>query len=119
MVTMIFPGRGWPIHDFSTAFGIQTFKTEDVTVDVGSRQRVDVAMQVGLVTESVVVKDVAAMIETDSSEKGQLINPQTVSEFPLNGRNYADLALLSTNVIKSPISFPSRLLARRARAPLT
>ncbi len=85
--------------------GFQTFKTEDVTVDVGSRQRVDVAMQVGLVTESVVVKDVAAMIETDSSEKGQLIDPQTVSELPLNGRNYADLALLSTNVIKSPISF--------------
>jgi hypothetical protein len=85
--------------------GFQTFKTEDVTVDVGARQRVDATLQVGLVTESVVVKDVAAMIETDSSEKGQLINPETVSELPLNGRNYADLALLSTNVIKSPISF--------------
>jgi hypothetical protein len=85
--------------------GFQTFKTENVEVSIGARQRVDATLSVGLVTESVVVRDVAAMIETDSSEKGQLINPQTVSELPLNGRNYADLALLSTNVIKSPISF--------------
>ena len=34
-----------------------------------------------------------------------MINTQTVSELPLNGRNYADLALLSTNTIKSPIAF--------------
>ena len=72
-------------------------------VDVGARQRVDATMQVGVVTESVVVSAAAAMIETDSSEHGQVIGTQTVSELPLNGRNYADLALLSTNAIKSPI----------------
>ena len=33
-----------------------------------------------------------------------MINTQQVAELPLNGRNYADLALLSTNVIKSPIA---------------
>ena len=84
--------------------GFTKFTTE-VRVDVGVRQRVDASLQLGLVTESVVVSDVAAMIDTDSSERSQVIGTQTVSELPLNGRNYADLALLSTNVIKSPISF--------------
>ena len=79
--------------------------TTDVRVDVDARQRVDATLQLGLVSESVVVSDVAALIETDSSERSQVIGTQTVSELPLNGRNYADLALLSTNVIKSPISF--------------
>ena len=33
-----------------------------------------------------------------------MINTAAVTELPLNGRNYADLALLSTNAVKSPIA---------------
>src|ERR1019366_2259750 len=84
--------------------GFSKAATTDVMVNVGARQRVDVAMQVGAVTESVEVTSVAAALETDSSEHGQVINTAAVAELPLNGRNYADLALLSTNAVKSPIS---------------
>ena len=84
--------------------GFSKFTTTDVAVNVGARQRVDVSMQVGAVTESVEVKGVAAALDTDSSEHGQVINTATIAELPLNGRNYADLALLSTNAVKSPIS---------------
>ena len=76
----------------------------DLTVDVGARRRADVAMQVGAVTASIEVSAVAAALETDSSEHGQVIDTAAVTELPLNGRNYADLALLSTNAVKSPIS---------------
>ena len=84
--------------------GFSKATTTEVMVNVGARQRVDVAMQVGAVTESVEVTSVAAALETDSSEHGQVISTTTVAELPLNGRNYADLALLSTNAVKSPIS---------------
>src|SRR5450759_877870 len=84
--------------------GFSKATTTDVMVNVGARQRVDVAMQVGAVSESVEVTSVAAALETDSSEHGQVINTAAVTELPLNGRNYADLALLSTNAVKSPIS---------------
>src|SRR5262249_44045055 len=40
----------------------------------------------------------------DSSEHGQVINTHQIVELPLNGRSYADLALLSTNVHRSPLS---------------
>ncbi len=76
----------------------------DVTVSVEARQRVDVTMQVGTVSESVSVSGVAAVLETDSSDHGQVISTAAVAELPLNGRNYADLALLSTNTVKSPIA---------------
>src|SRR5262249_44776598 len=75
-----------------------------VTVDVNARQRVDLTMQVGAVTESVEVTDAVSALETDSSEHGQVINTAQVVELPLNGRNYSDLALLSTNVHRSPLS---------------
>ena len=97
--------------------GFSKSTTTDVTVNVGARQRVDFAMQVGAVTESVEVTGAAAALETDSSEHGQVINTAAVAELPLNGRNYADLALLSTNAVKSPIavSFSRQRHAARRR----
>lgn len=82
--------------------GFSKFTTTDVVVNVNARQRVDITMQVGAVTESVEVTGVAAALETDSSEHGQVIHTQQVVELPLNGRNYSDLALLTTNVRRSP-----------------
>jgi len=84
--------------------GFNKFTTTDVTVNVNARQRVDVTLAVGAVTESVEVTGVAAALETDSSERGQVINTQQVVELPLNGRNYSDLALLATNTHKSPLA---------------
>lgn len=84
--------------------GFSKFTTTGVAVNVNARQRVDVTLQVGAVTEIVEVKDIAATLQTDSSEKGQVVRTEQIVELPLNGRNYSDLALLATNVRKSPIA---------------
>ena len=81
--------------------GFSKFATSDIPVNVNARQRVDVAMQVGAVTQSIEVNGAAAALETDSSDRGQVVNRQAIVELPLNGRNYSDLALLTTNVHKS------------------
>jgi len=78
--------------------------TTDVAVDVEARQRVDISLQVGVVSDSVTVSGAASVLDTDSSEHSQVVNTAAIVELPLNGRNYADLALLSTNAVKSPIS---------------
>jgi hypothetical protein len=85
------------------ATGFSKAVAADIRVDVGARQRVDLSLQVGAVTESVNVTGAATALETDTSEHSQVISA-AVAELPLNGRNYADLALLSTNTIKSPIA---------------
>jgi hypothetical protein len=86
------------------AGGFSKASVSDIAANVNARQRVDVTLQVGQVSETVEVVDAPAVLETDSSEHGQVIPLTAVSELPLNGRNYADLALLSTNTIKSPIA---------------
>src|SRR5215472_3088888 len=86
------------------ATGFTKFSTTDVMVNVNARQRVDIALQVGAITETVEVTGAAAVLETDSSEHSQVINTQQVVELPLNGRDYSDLALLSTNAVRSPMS---------------
>ena len=84
--------------------GFSKFTAKDVVVNVNARQRVDITMQVGVVSETVEVQGAAAVLQTDSSEHGQVIQTQQIVDLPLNGRNYSDLALLTTNVHKSPIA---------------
>src|SRR5580658_3781230 len=85
------------------AKGFSSEVASGITVNVGARRRVDFALAVGAVTETVEVSGAADPIEADSSEHGQVINTAAIAELPLNGRSYADLALLSANVVKSPI----------------
>ena len=54
--------------------GFSKFTTTDVHADIGARQRVDIGLQVGAVTTSVEVTGAAAVLETDSSEHGQVVN---------------------------------------------
>jgi hypothetical protein len=82
--------------------GFSKVSTQDVDVQVEARQRVDFKLQVGEVSQSVQVSDVASVLETDSSEHAQVINTQQMVELPLNGRDYTNLALLATNVHISP-----------------
>ncbi len=75
-----------------------------VTVTVNARQRVDLSLQVGGVGETVEVTGAVRHLETDSSDRGQVISRAQVVNLPLNGRSYADLALLSPGVRQSSIS---------------
>jgi len=84
--------------------GFSKASATGITVNVGARQRVDLTMKIGAVSEVVEVKGAAQALDTDSSEHSQVINQQQVVELPLNGRNYSDLALLSTGTHKSPMS---------------
>lgn len=81
--------------------GFSTAVAERVNVTVNARQRVDLTMQPGAVTESVVITDAAQLLETDSSGRGQLVQREQIVNLPLNGRSSANLALLTPGVRES------------------
>ena len=85
--------------------GFTTAAAEDFTVSVNARQRVDLTMTVGQVTESVQVSAAVVAVESDSTERGQVVSQRQIVELPLNGRNYADLSLLTTGVRRSDYAF--------------
>ncbi len=82
--------------------GFTKFTATDVMVAVNSRQRVDAKLAVGEVSTAVTVTGAAAVLDTDTSEHSQVIGTRQIVELPLNGRDYASLALLATNVHVSP-----------------
>jgi hypothetical protein len=84
--------------------GFSVAIADQFTVTVNARQRVDLTMKVGDIGETVVVTGAAKLLESESSDRGQVISQEQIVNLPLNGRNYADLALLSPGVRKSSIS---------------
>jgi len=83
--------------------GFKVEETSAFELAVNARQRVDLKLEIGNVSESVTVSDAATVLETDSSSRGQIINSREIAELPLNGRAYADLTLLVPGVAKSPL----------------
>jgi hypothetical protein len=69
-----------------------------VQVNIQDRVGVDVKLEAGMATEVVTVTGERAQLETESSELGQVVDAKRMNALPLNGRNYAQLALLGTGV---------------------
>src|SRR6266540_1522011 len=84
--------------------GFSAAEAKDVAVTVNARQRVDLTLAVGSLGETVEVQAASPLLETESSDRGQVIHKEQIVNLPLNGRNYADLALLSPGVRRSAIS---------------
>jgi outer membrane receptor protein involved in Fe transport len=84
-----------------SARGFKAAVEGPLTLDVQQRQRIDVTLQPGAVTESVEVQGVSPLIQTDSSELGQVVDSKTMVAIPLNGRNPVQLAQLTVGVTVS------------------
>ncbi|HET8647129.1 MAG TPA: carboxypeptidase-like regulatory domain-containing protein, partial [Vicinamibacteria bacterium] len=84
--------------------GFQPARVESLRVTVGSRQRVDLVLSAGQVTEAVEVTAAAAVLERDTSQRSQLITGDQAVALPLNGREYSSLALLTTGVRQSALN---------------
>jgi hypothetical protein len=77
---------------------------ENIRLEVGARLRVDLGLQVGQLTERIEVSAVASLLETDTSQRGQVITGEQTRALPLNGREYSSLALLTTGVRLSALN---------------
>src|ERR1700683_4515530 len=69
-----------------------------VQVSIQDRISVDVTLQAGMATETVMVTGERPQLETETSDLGQVVDSQRINALPLNGRNYAQLALLGTGI---------------------
>src|SRR5882724_7549600 len=91
------------LYTISTApHGFKKTVAQAVDLHVGENKVVNLDLQVGQVTETVTVSSDASPVETRSGEISSLITEKQVTELPLNGRNYAQLALMVPGV--SPVT---------------
>jgi hypothetical protein len=78
-----------------TAPGFQTTTTSEVEVNVGQIVREDLALKIGASSETIEVTTEAALINTDSATMGTVVSNQQLTDLPLNGRGFYQLAELT------------------------
>src|SRR5665213_2206692 len=82
--------------------GFNTYVQNGIVLQVDSNPTIDAKLQVGNVTQQVVVEASATMVETRSSGVGQVVDQQRVVDLPLNGRQATDLIYLAGAAAAAP-----------------
>jgi hypothetical protein len=78
----------------ASAVGFAPQTVQNIRVDVQSRIAQNFTLKPGSVSEQVVISGSATQLQTQSADLGGVVGTRTINELPLNGRVYAQLALL-------------------------
>lgn len=79
----------------------QTSRRENIKLDIGADLGIDFVLQPGVVSDVVTVTAEAPLVETETSERGSVISGREVTELPLAGRNFTQLATLTPGVTRA------------------
>ncbi len=109
-----------PVGHYSVDVEARGFKrslSEGITLNVQDRLGVNVALEVGQISETVEVTAATPALQTDTSYLGQVMESQKIVDLPLNGRYFTRLAVFHgrLHTDRSPVPAMS---ARGALAPM-
>jgi hypothetical protein len=97
-IPFIKPGE----YDITTdAKGFKQHKQTSIRLETGSTTRIDVALEVGEVGETVTVEASAPLLNTDTSSVGSVVRNSTIANMPLIDRRAAQLARLNGFVVQN------------------
>lgn len=87
-----------PLGNYSITASLSGFSTlnrSGVRLGVGQELAIDLDMAVGEISETVQVIAESPIIELQRYERTQIINPRSIAELPINGRDFTDFVMLS------------------------
>ena len=94
-----------PAGSYKVTVLVQGFKqSESPAIDVhaGEHLRQDFTLQVGDITETLVVDVSASGVQAETADVRNVIQREEVVSLPLKGRQFMDLAILSEGVVRPP-----------------
>jgi hypothetical protein len=81
--------------------GFESINRSGIELVVSQVARIDFSLKVGSTQETVEVKAAIPLLDNATASLGQVIETRAVSDLPLNGRNFLQLAKLSTGVLEA------------------
>ena len=94
-----------PPGTYKVSIQHEGFKTHatSVVIRVNATTSIVARLELGMVSAMVMVESGAMTVDTTSATVQGVITGDQIDRLPLNGRAYSDLALLTTNVHRSPL----------------
>src|ERR1043165_977003 len=77
------------------AAGFKKKTTTGIVLEVNQEPRVDIALEVGALTDAVTVNAEASVLQTENAVVGQVVDTRYTTQIPLNGRDFSQLLLLA------------------------
>ncbi len=84
-----------------SAAGFQTYQHDGIQLTIGEQMRLNVGLELGVITESVVVQGMQSVLEPTISSLDADVDNRKVLELPLNTRNVYSLVMLTPGVAGS------------------
>jgi hypothetical protein len=84
------------------AKGFKAYERQNIQLEVATDVRVDILLQPGDATETIVVTEEVPLLNTTSSTLGGTLSNEEINDLPLNGRNYENLLQLRPGVVRYP-----------------
>ncbi|HYM11208.1 MAG TPA: TonB-dependent receptor [Bryobacterales bacterium] len=98
------------------AQGFRTERQTGIVIQIGQQAPIDFSLQVGSVVETVDVNAAAPLAQTENATLGEVVGTERIVNLPLNGRNFAQLAVLAPGVrIDNSGNVRTRIIADGAR----
>ena len=100
----------------AAARGFSTYQHSGFTLAVDQEQRIDIKLEVGSATQTVTIAETPEALNTENGSRGDVTSNAELTEMPLNGRNYSDLAYLSGGVVPKGSDGDGQFAVNGARA---
>jgi hypothetical protein len=84
------------------AKGFKSVERLNIELEVAKDARIDLTLQPGQVSETVVVTGEVPLLDTTSSTLGGTLSNEAINDLPLSGRNYENLLQLRPGVVRYP-----------------
>src|SRR5579884_706526 len=82
----------------ATVTGFDTLVRSGITLTVGQDATINLAMKVGTVAEQVNVTAEAPLVDTSTSSVSGVVEEKRITDLPLNGRDFSQLALVQPGI---------------------
>ena len=83
--------------------GFKKGVAENIKVNANDRLRMDFLLEVGAVTDQLIVSESAPLVQSETSSVGRVIDTQRIGEMPLNGRRFESLLGIVPGVTASGV----------------
>lgn len=88
-----------PYEITATMTGFGTVVRQGITLSVGQEATINLTMKVGTVNEQVTAIGEAPLVNTTTSGVSSVIEERRITEMPLNGRDFSQLALVQPGAL--------------------